>query len=215
MVGERREQRFDGIQDDAPGADRVDRVAQANEQSFEVVFAGFLDLAAFDADEIELELLVGNEVVQIEAERPYVLGQFLVGLFEAHEHARLAVLHRSADQALHGQQGLAGAGAAAHQRRPASGQSTAGNLIQSGDAGRAFLQVTAGLAIMGSSFVHGCTGLSSRNHLRVSLPQRLLQGGQAAPASQVGENRHMFVQGHVGQLAGAMDFQSLPHGLGT
>ena len=51
------EQRLDGVQDDALRADRVDGVAQADEQALEVVFAGLLDLAALDADVIEASFL--------------------------------------------------------------------------------------------------------------------------------------------------------------
>ena len=46
LVGEAAEERLDGVEHDALGADRVDGVAQADEQAFEVVLAGLLDLAA-------------------------------------------------------------------------------------------------------------------------------------------------------------------------
>jgi len=64
------------------------------------------------------------------------LGQVFGGLFEGHKDARLAKLCRAAHQKLHGQQGLATAGAAADQRRSAFGQSAPGDFIQSLDAGR-------------------------------------------------------------------------------
>ena len=48
LVGQPAEQRLDRVEHDALGADRVDRVAQADEQPFEIVLAGLLDLAALD-----------------------------------------------------------------------------------------------------------------------------------------------------------------------
>ena len=47
------EQRLDRVEHDALGADRVDRVAEADEQAFEVVVAGLLDLAALDAHVVD------------------------------------------------------------------------------------------------------------------------------------------------------------------
>ena len=51
---------------------RVDGVAQADEQAFQVVLAGFLDLAALDADEIEHDLFLLLQLVQVKAQRPHV-----------------------------------------------------------------------------------------------------------------------------------------------
>ena len=59
-VGQAREQALDGVEHDALGADGVDGVAQANEQSFQVVLAGLLDLGALDAHEVDEELLLGR-----------------------------------------------------------------------------------------------------------------------------------------------------------
>ena len=57
VVLEAREQRLDGVEDDAFGADGVDRVIEPDEQPFEVVLAGFLDLAALHAHVVDRELL--------------------------------------------------------------------------------------------------------------------------------------------------------------
>ena len=57
VVGQAGKQRFDRVEHDPLGADRVDGVAEANEQPLEVILAGFLDLAALDADVIDGELV--------------------------------------------------------------------------------------------------------------------------------------------------------------
>ena len=59
-VGQAAEQDLDGVQHDALGADRVDGVAEADEQPFEVVLAGLLDLAPLDVDVVHGELLPGD-----------------------------------------------------------------------------------------------------------------------------------------------------------
>ena len=91
-VGQAAEERLDGVEHDALGADRVDGVAQADEQAFEVVLAGLLDLAALDVDVIDQQLLLLGQVLQVEAEGADVLGQLLGGLLEGHEDAGLAEL---------------------------------------------------------------------------------------------------------------------------
>ena len=103
------EQRLDGVQHDPLGPDGVDGVAEADEQPFEVVVAGFLDLAALDAHEIHDDLLLLDQLVEVEAERADVLRQLLGGFLEGHEHARLVVLRGPAHQELHRQQRLAAA----------------------------------------------------------------------------------------------------------
>ena len=48
LVRKAGEERLDGVQDHALGADRVDHGAQTDEQALEVVFAGLFDLAPLD-----------------------------------------------------------------------------------------------------------------------------------------------------------------------
>ena len=134
LVRQAAEQGLQGVEDDAPGADRVDGVAQADEQPVEVVLAGLLDLAALDLDVVERKQVPGDQVVEVEAQRADVLDELLGPLLEAHEDAGLAVLGRAADEELHGHQRLAAAGAAADQRRPALRQTAPRDLVQSGDA---------------------------------------------------------------------------------
>jgi hypothetical protein len=92
-----------------------DGVAEAEKQSFEIVLAGFFYFRALDEDVIDDEFVVGNQLLQIEAERRDVGGQFFARFFERHEHAGFVVESRAADEKLHGEEGLAGAGAAADE----------------------------------------------------------------------------------------------------
>ena len=58
-VRQAREQALDRVEHDALGADRVDGVAQADEQPLEVVLARLLDLGALDAHVVDQQLLLG------------------------------------------------------------------------------------------------------------------------------------------------------------
>src|SRR5688572_28317139 len=42
------EEHFDGVQDDSPGFDLLDSVSQSNEETVEVILAGFLNLGSID-----------------------------------------------------------------------------------------------------------------------------------------------------------------------
>ena len=139
LVGQAGKERLDRVEDDAFGADRLDHAVEPHEQAFEVVFAGLLDLAAFDADVIHGQLLAADQLLEIEAEGGDVLGQVLGRLLEGHEDARLAVLADAVDDELHRQERLAAAGPAADQRGPPARQAAVRDLVQPADAGRAFL----------------------------------------------------------------------------
>src|SRR5687767_7955629 len=58
LVTKARKQRFERVQRYTFRSDGVDRVTQPDEQPFQVVFAGLLDLAAFDADVVERYLVL-------------------------------------------------------------------------------------------------------------------------------------------------------------
>ena len=100
-------QRFDGVEDDAPGADGPDGVIEANEQPFEIVLARFFDLAAFDAHVVDRELLRLDQLRQVEAERGHVADNLLLVFLERHEHAGLVELEGAVHQKGQRQQGLA------------------------------------------------------------------------------------------------------------
>ena len=83
------------VQHDALGADRVDGVAEPDEQAFEVVLAGLLDLAALDVDVVDASEL--PSAISSSRSKPSerdVCGEFLGALLERHEDAGLAELGR-------------------------------------------------------------------------------------------------------------------------
>ena len=65
-------------------------MVEANEEAFEVVFAGLLDLRALDPDVFERQALALDEIGDVVAERRGVLDDVFFGLFERHEDAALA-----------------------------------------------------------------------------------------------------------------------------
>src|SRR5262249_20270392 len=138
LVRQAREERLDRVEHDALGADRIDREPEPDEEPFEIVVAGLLDLAALDLDVIEHDLLLLDQRRQVEAERGHVLRELVITLLEAQEHARLAELHRAVDEEADREERLAAAGSAADQRRPSRRQTPARDLIEAVDTGGRF-----------------------------------------------------------------------------
>ena len=136
LIRQSPEERFDRVEHDAFGADRINRMPEADEQAFEVVLTALLDVVGLDMHVIDGDLLPADHPGEIESQRRDILFDVPGPLLERHEHAGLAELQRSANQELDRQQALAAAGGAAHQRRPSTRKSTAGHLVESLDAGR-------------------------------------------------------------------------------
>ena len=81
-VGQSGKERLDRVEDDALGPDGIDRVAQADEQPFEVVRAGLLNLTRLDAHVVEHDLLACRERTRVEPERREIQREVLDALFE-------------------------------------------------------------------------------------------------------------------------------------
>ena len=111
---------------------------EADEQPFQIEFAGRFNFTITDVHKIQHDLFARDQVFQVEAKRGDVFGQVFGVLFESHKDARLVELRCAAHQKLHGEQSLATARAAANQRRSAFGQSAAGDFVQPLDAGLRF-----------------------------------------------------------------------------
>ena len=139
-VLERAEQRLDGVEDNALGADLVDRGTEPDEQPAEVPGAGLLQVAGRELDVVHHQQVVVLELLQVEPEGRDVLDQLRDGLLERDEDARLVELGDAADQELHGKQRLAAAGRSADQGGSAGGQAAAGDLVEAADAGRGLAQ---------------------------------------------------------------------------
>ena len=134
---------LDRVQHNALGADRINGVAQPDEEAFEVILAGLLDLAPLDVDVVHQEFVLADQLLQVEAEGADVLGQVLGRLLKGHEDTGLAELGRAANEELRREQSLSATRAAAHERGTAARQTAAGDFIESLDAGRSLGERTA------------------------------------------------------------------------
>ena len=132
-VGKASEKRFERIQHDTLGADRVDGESQADEKSTQVEVARFLDFASHNRHVVDQDFLACRERLEIETHRRHILGEIIGAFLERHEHARFTVLLRPAHQKLHGEHGFPATGTPAHQRCAPLGESAAGDLVESHD----------------------------------------------------------------------------------
>src|ERR1700692_4130527 len=67
------EQVLDGIQNNALRAYGIDRGSQPYEKAFQIVIAGFINLAAFDTNIIDDEPLFLHQLVQVITKRAHIL----------------------------------------------------------------------------------------------------------------------------------------------
>ena len=152
LIRQAREEGFDGVEHDSTGADGVDREAEPDKESLEIVVTGFLDLAPLDPDVVEHDLLLLDQARQVEAQGRHVLSQPVGVLLEAHEHARLVEPDRPVDEKAHGEQSFTAPGSATHEGGPARRKSPPGDLIKTFDAGERFRQTCHGRMIRGNAF---------------------------------------------------------------
>ena len=141
MIRQSGEQRLERIEHDALGADRVDRVLEPDEQSFQIVFAGLLDLAALDVDVSRATIFFcAASLSRSKPSERTFCGQLLGVLLEHHEHARLAeaIAPRTRNSAA---SMVFPQPAAPHTSVGRPGQAAAGDLIEALDA-RARLEQT-------------------------------------------------------------------------
>ena len=148
------EERLEGVEHDAPGPERVDGVAQADEEAFEVVLAGLLDFTPLDVDEVHQQLVLFGQLRQVEPEGTDVLGELLGGLFEGQEDAGLAELGRAPDEELHREECLAAAGAAADEGGAAPRQPAASDFVEPLDTSRGLGERTTLRVVADRFFAH-------------------------------------------------------------
>lgn len=91
------------IEHDAFCANRIDGQTDADEQAFQVVFAGLFDFATFDVDMVDQEPPRIFQAFNVETQRGDILGEFLGILFEGEEDPRLVILQRPMDEKFHGE----------------------------------------------------------------------------------------------------------------
>jgi hypothetical protein len=87
----------------------------ADEQRFQIVFAGLFDQAALQVYIVDPQFLLADQGGDIEAQSGLIVRQFLRRLFERDAYSGIAELPGSADQEFHAEQRLPAAGAAADQ----------------------------------------------------------------------------------------------------
>ena len=136
LIGEARKQGFGCVEHHATRADRVDGMAEADEQALEVVLAGLLDLATLDPHVVDQQSLLGDQARYVVAERGDIGSEVFRAFLEAHQHAGLAKLPRTVDQEGHGKERFAAAGTAADQGRPPLRQPAKGDRVEAVDPGR-------------------------------------------------------------------------------
>ena len=115
-------------------APMVDGGRQADEEAFEVILAGFLDLAALDVDVVDDSFFCCGPVPPDRTQRGDVFGQFLGGLLKGHEDARLVEL-----DAPRTRNSMARGSFRSRRRRRSAWagrrQPAAGDLVETADAG--------------------------------------------------------------------------------
>ena len=153
-VAQAAEERLDGIEHDALGADGVDGMAEADEQAFEIVLTGLLDLGTLDVDVVQQQFVFSGQLVQVEAEGAHILRQFLGSFLEGQEDTGFVELGGAANQEFDGQKRLAAARAAADQRGTTTRQSAAGDFIEALDARGRLGQRRVRDAVAGLRFIH-------------------------------------------------------------
>ena len=142
-VGQSGEQRLDGVEHDPFSADRVDSVSKSNEQPLEVVLTALLDLAPLDMDVVDRDLAIGDEAVELVAERCHVGDEVGGALLEAHEYAGLVVERGPVDEEREGEQRLAAAGSTTDQRWAPGRKAAVCDFVEAVDAGRSLRQQSA------------------------------------------------------------------------
>jgi hypothetical protein len=135
LVFQAAEERLDGVHNNALGADRVDGKSEADEQTFEIVFAGLGDLRAVELDVVDGKLFLGDQLLDVVVERTDILDEVFGLLFEGKEGARLVVFDRAVVKEGHAEQGLAAARRAAQQGGPSFGEAALSHLIKATNAG--------------------------------------------------------------------------------
>src|SRR5215467_2927786 len=106
---------------------------KANEESLEIVFAGLMDFAALEMHIIDDDLPSGNEPIEIDAQRAYVLREIGDGFLKSNQSARLAELLRPTHEEFDTEQCLTGASTARDERGATLWQAAKGDFIESGN----------------------------------------------------------------------------------
>src|ERR1041384_561879 len=127
------EQGFDRIEHDSFCLDVIDGMTKPEEESFQIVLAGFLDLTLFRSHEIQHQETSLDEIRQVEPERGDVLHQFLFVLFKRHEHAWLCEFGRTSHEEFHAEERFPATSPAGDERRTPAWQTATGDFVEAGN----------------------------------------------------------------------------------
>ena len=142
-IGQLRKQRADGIQHDALGSHRTDRVLNSGEERREIIGArgdGLLPGLGSRID--DGDLLAGQQTLEVPAKRTDVLHEVAGGFLEGHEDAVLTEVPHASEQELEGHHRLATAGGPGEQGASLFGDPAVGDLIETHDSRSQFGQLT-------------------------------------------------------------------------
>src|SRR5688572_21810734 len=101
MVWQRTEKYLNSIQNHPPGANGIDRMTQADEESFQVIFSRLCDLAAVKLNMIDDQFFLLFQSVQVKTKRGNVLCQFFGIFLKRHKDARFIILDGPIDKKFH------------------------------------------------------------------------------------------------------------------
>src|ERR1700716_4172943 len=141
LIGKTGKHRFQGVGHDALGADGIDGVLEAYEQSFEIVLAGFLNLAGFDVHIIEGKFFAAHQSAEVESQGLHVAAHLVGGFFKSHQHAGFVEFRGAANKEFHSKHGFSATRAAANDGGSSCRKAATSELIKAGDAGGNFFQL--------------------------------------------------------------------------
>lgn len=133
LVGKAGEKGFKGVNGHPFCTDLIDHRAEPDEQAFEVVLAGLLDLGAFNDNVIEDQSLPADKVVKIEPHRPEIFLKIVNILLERDKNAGFFVIGNPPDDELHCKERFPASRATADKRGAAFREPATGNIVKTLD----------------------------------------------------------------------------------
>src|SRR3546814_7846884 len=110
-------QALDRIEHDALRAHLLDRHFQANEQRLQIIIADLSQFGRIDRDMLDIDLVVGDELVEPETKRGDIVDQINGAFLEGDEHAGFVAFPSAMNEKRRGEQRLAATGRADDQDR--------------------------------------------------------------------------------------------------
>ena len=125
------EQALDRVEHHAFCTQCFNGIIEPNENSFEVILAGFLNFVPLNPNVIDKQLFLRDQRVDIKSEGASVFDDVIGDFLKCHQHARFVELGRAAYKELHAKHAFTAARAAADQCWTPFRQTAVGNFIKS------------------------------------------------------------------------------------